>query len=347
VGDETQGVPLRIDDGLPEPFAEVVTPFDERTWPLLLTRPLLHQGMRALRFLKHGFDWISVWSGFEPSACEYEEIRHVGISLYVLLRRLRGLDFAERVRLIQQDVLGAYFFRIPEVRLYWMVIGFLSGVLGGSVEALTLVAGTHELAHAYTHLGRDIDGMRWETESFAASNLAITEGLAQFYTKTICKKLDMRFPAGLKAYERLLQLQSGPYLVHEDWVKDGEVVGEIIRITMINCRSTRLVKLGRFEILRRQHAERLRDTRQQAVQKREETLEYRQKPLIGPTPTLPKAVSDAALWIGKYYFSGAITDPHEWCETIRDEIGPEVAPYLEDAWSRITHPPTGKEAVSA
>jgi hypothetical protein len=132
--------------------------------------------------------------GPEPSITEYEEVRHVRISFYLLLRRLRRLDFIERIRAIQEDVLGAYFFRLPEVRLYWMVVGFMAGVLGVPVEALTLVVAAHELAHAYTHLGRDIDGERWKTESFAAANLAITEGLAQFYTKVICKKLEKTLP---------------------------------------------------------------------------------------------------------------------------------------------------------
>lgn len=54
----------------------------------------------------------------------------------ILRRKLREPYFVERITAIEEDVLGAYFFRVPEVRLYWMVIGFLSGVLGVSVEAL-------------------------------------------------------------------------------------------------------------------------------------------------------------------------------------------------------------------
>ncbi len=156
VGDDTQAVPVRIDDGLPVSFARFVETVDERTWSLLLNRGLLQEGVRATKFVQRGFEWISKWCGGEPSAAEYDEFRHVFTFLYVLLRRLRGLDFIEKMKAIQEDVLGAYFFRVPEVHLYWMVIGFLSGVLGVSVEALTVVVAAHELAHAYTHLGRDI-----------------------------------------------------------------------------------------------------------------------------------------------------------------------------------------------
>jgi hypothetical protein len=73
--------------------------------------------------------------------------------------------------------------------VYWMVIGVMSGVLGVPVDALAIVVATHELAHAYSHLGRDIDGSRWETEAFARAELNIAEGIAQFYTEMICHKL--------------------------------------------------------------------------------------------------------------------------------------------------------------
>jgi len=89
----------------------------------------------------------------------------------------------ERIFDIREDVLGAYYFRIPEIRLYWVVIGIVARAIGVSVEALTVVVLAHELAHAYTHLGHDIDNERWETERFARTELDIVEGLAQFYTQ--------------------------------------------------------------------------------------------------------------------------------------------------------------------
>jgi hypothetical protein len=62
------------------------------------------------------------------------------------------------------------------------VIGITARALGVSPDALTIVVLAHELAHAYAHLGRDIDNERWETEQFAKSDIDIVEGLAQFYT---------------------------------------------------------------------------------------------------------------------------------------------------------------------
>lgn len=345
VGDDAQAVPVRIDDGLPEPFAAVVGDLDQETWSLLLNRAVLHDGMRAASFLRREFHWIDKWLGVEPCPAEYDEVRRVRALLYILLRRLRRPYFVERITAIQEDVLGAYFFRFPEVRLYWMVIGFLSGVLGVPVEALTLVTAAHELAHAYTHLGRDIDGNRWETESFAATNPAITEGLAQFYTKVICKKLEVRFPASLESYERLVKIQSGPYLVHQAWTEGAEGAGEVIRISMITCRSTRITRLGRFEAIRRRHAERLAKGWPQGPDTDGDTVGLRPKPNGGVTPPLSRAVTEAVLWTGQYYYAGGITDHGEWCKIIEADMGPEVIPFLDDAWTRITVRPSEKAGL--
>jgi hypothetical protein len=265
VGDEGQAVPVRIDDGLPGPFAKVIEDLDQIDWQLLLNRHVLQQGLRATKFVQHGFEWISEWSRVKRPVTEYKEVRHVGIFFYLLLRRLRSLDFSQRVRAIQEDVLGAYFFRIPEVRLYWMVIGFLSGVLGVSVEALTGVVAAHELAHAYTHLGRDIDGNRWNMVDFAGAELGIVEGLAQFYTAFICNKLEHRFPKVHQAYNGLLTLQSGPYRVHEGWFNEQHksTAGEVVRMSMIKCRSTGITKLADFQSGRQQYRQGLKPGLQQ------------------------------------------------------------------------------------
>jgi hypothetical protein len=118
-----------------------------------------------------------------------------------------------------------------------VVIGITARTLGVSIEALTIVVLAHELAHAYTHLGRDIDNERWKTGHFAGSDLDIVEGLAQFYTKIICTRLRDRMPTALQAYEALLKEQSGPYKAHLKWVESDERGGEIIRVSMIECRS--------------------------------------------------------------------------------------------------------------
>jgi hypothetical protein len=127
-----------------------------------------------------------------------------------LLSALQRIEIGKKLGGISEDTLGAYFFRVPEVHLYWMVIGLVAGVLGITVESRTVEVATHELAHAYSHLGRDIDRKKWETEAFARTDLNIVEGIAQFYTEVVAGKLETRNPPVLPAYQKLTEIQQGP-----------------------------------------------------------------------------------------------------------------------------------------
>ncbi len=243
-------------------------------------RGVLRETAKGMRFLRREFEQVSAWLAIEPmpehynegrqleipslfeiprtsyKPAQYAEVRHVEALLYTVLRRLRSLEFIERVKAIDRDVLGAYFFKnMPTVEVYWMVIVFVAGLVGVSVEALAVVVIIHELAHAYSHLGRDIDGNRWNTTDLEKAEPAITEGLAQFYTASICSKLEHRFPNVQRAYENLLALQSGPYRVHEEWFngQDQDRAGEVVRMTMIRCRSVGITKFTDFQSVRKQY----------------------------------------------------------------------------------------------
>ena len=85
-----------------------------------------------------------------------------------------------------------------------------------------------------------------DTDRFARSELDIVEGLAQFYTQVVCKRIGQRMPAALHAYQALLAKQSGPYKAHLGWVQEYEQGGEIVRISMIECRSRGIVESSDF-----------------------------------------------------------------------------------------------------
>jgi hypothetical protein len=52
----------------------------------------------------------------------------------------------------------------------------ISAQIGIDIEDLTVVILSHELAHAYTHMGLDIDDRKWETESFRDSENPFERG---------------------------------------------------------------------------------------------------------------------------------------------------------------------------
>lgn len=247
VGDEQQSVPVRIADALPEPFAEIVSEFnDPLIWKLYLNRTVLAAAVQGIRLAEDEALAIARHEKLQAHPATPEELRCVREHLEAINSYLGDLELLDRIKELNSDVLGAYFFHFPEVQIYWKVIGLMSGILNVSVEALTVVTLTHELAHAYTHLGKDIDGNLWDTNSFAGADLEIVEGLAQFYTAVICGKLAARFPAASQAYEALLNMQSGPYIVHKGWTDKSERGGEIVRFAMIATRSRKLLRYSQW-----------------------------------------------------------------------------------------------------
>lgn len=257
VGNEAQAVPVKIVDGLPRPLEEILIDFDGLEW-LLLNRPVIESAARGTRFLEEHLPHVRSILHEENMLPQPEEVARVSSMAEKLLQHLDETEALRRIAGCHEDVLGAYFFRIPEIRLFWVPIGIVAAMLAVPIEALTVVVLAHELAHAYSHLGRDIDNEAWETERFAAADLSIVEGLAQFYTQRVCVLLASRFPDANQAYEALLAMQSGPYIVHRDWVDNDERGGEIVRVAMIECRSRGLKRAEDFFAAIKRHREQVK-----------------------------------------------------------------------------------------
>src|SRR6185369_13202635 len=117
-----------------------------------------------------------------------------------LIKWLESQSIRQRFQSIDEDVLGAYFFRKGNIQIYWMAIYLVARILDVSVEGLTITVLAHELVHAYTHVGSDIDGEQWEANAFAEAELTIVEGLAEFYTAIVCKKLEGKLPGLSNAF---------------------------------------------------------------------------------------------------------------------------------------------------
>jgi hypothetical protein len=247
VGDDQQAVPVRIADGLPEPLVTLFAEIPDSALWLSLNRGVFDQTSLGLDLLMGGLISGELERWLSSVAATEIELEHTKQMVADVLARLGHEDVIGRIGGLDRDVLGAYFLHLPEIRLYWMAIALVAGMLALPVEALTVVVLTHELAHAYSHLGRDIDGRRWETVVFAKTELPVAEGLAQFYTAAVCAKMAARFPGVGVAFGALLERQSGPYRVHEGWARDDGSPGEVVRIAMIATRLKQITSYQGFE----------------------------------------------------------------------------------------------------
>jgi hypothetical protein len=251
---DTQGrssIPIKVTEGFPASLANLIDKYDDPVlWRLIAAQPRLGGIIAGLQFLLDDWDSFEEWPALPPIAHGSEPSLTRARDVALALQRVTLSDQVKKeLTEIHEDILGAYFFKsskpfsTPWIEMYWMPIALFAAMIQVNIEDLTTVVLAHELAHGYSHLGRDIDGREWSLEGFDKSGLEVVEGLAQFYTKIVTGKLLTRSPGAYKAYEKLLALQSGPYRVHDEWLEDSPSQrGETIRFTMLAARSYGTVK---------------------------------------------------------------------------------------------------------
>ena len=251
-GTDRQGIAVHVVDGLPRPLAAIFGEVsDPLIWELILNNTALKTTVNGLDVLIQNYEALSdkgliTLTEYTGGRTTKEEIEGVKGVAERVVEWIDSQAVSEKLKQIDEDILGAYFFHEQKIRIYWMAIGLISRILNVSLEGLTIVVLAHELVHAYSHLGNDIDGENWDTEAFARADLRIVEGLAQFYTSIMCKRLEGRSPGLWNAFERLLTVQSSTYNVFRTWTQPTERAGEILRFSMIGSRKKKLAEYKEF-----------------------------------------------------------------------------------------------------
>ncbi len=229
-------VPIRVTDGLPTPLYDVLHRASGLE-VLLFHRSLLHAVEEGTRFMESVRDRVRDDDGKIVGPARPREFRMVHDTAKAWIELLKNHDLGKAVRHIDEDVLGAYFLHRHEVNVYWLAIGIFSVLYSIPLEGLTVVVLAHELAHAYTHIGYDIDGYDWPTNQFASTDIAIIEGLAQFYAQVVCENLESQIPDAIAAFHQLLKHQGEIYRTYTKWVRtDERDSGEIVRVSLVECR---------------------------------------------------------------------------------------------------------------
>ena len=252
---DTVSVPITLAAGVPEVLRGLE--FDDAYWLAVKVSPFrshliqARDGLAGMRQLvealvsdERGRQLISGRDPYLPPTSEL---------VAELLALIDRHDPVDRILAVNRDVLGCYVYTVHQqqlfdddvfdgddgpfsgrIELYWGVIGLLAGMMGVSIESLTAGVLTHELAHAYTHLGADIDGKRWNSRAFDESEDALTEGLAQYYTHLVAKRLERVVRGTVTAYNTLLERQSDTYRTHMPWIEGFSQ--EEVRLAMLEVR---------------------------------------------------------------------------------------------------------------
>jgi hypothetical protein len=238
-----RSVPVKIVDGFPKRFGEVMGPISGWLFALLRKRRHVLGGAKVLEIARKNRTAIENWlkNGIQcvDSIPTEKTLKEVEEFLRALDAELKTVAPPGWFCDINEDLLGAYFFRIPKIELYWMPITIVATSQNLSIEGLTVTVAAHELAHAYTHLGFSCDGKDWDTERFEIADLHIVEGLAQFYTAVVTDRLRKKSEEPWEAYSGFLNLQGGPYRAHLEWGDDRNQIRESVRSSMNELRATR------------------------------------------------------------------------------------------------------------
>lgn len=252
-GDRARSIPVKIVEGFSPELARLIDENDDPIlWRLIIGQPKIGAMMEGTNFLLKAWDEIALWpklpSQWKTMQMPLQRANEFG-------NALQKLAIAERLRQniknINRDILGAYFCNTNiRIELYWIPIAMVAAMLNVRIEDLTLVVLTHELSHGYTHLGKDIDGSTWAARGFRDSEVSVIEGLAQFYTHIIMDSIATRTPGPKAAYESFLELQSGPYLVHKEWLSESpDRTREIVRFALVAARNRKVVEYSDWKQL--------------------------------------------------------------------------------------------------
>lgn len=243
---ENISVPVLLLPGLPAPLIDMS--FDDDDWLAVTISPYRQDVKRSHLGLEGVGKLIDVLLE-DPRGNEVVGNRRFTLESTVglvaeLLAIVDGFDPVKQILAVNKDVLGVYRYRLPRpnssdpfdgaIELYWAVIGLTAGMLGVPVEGLTAVVLAHEMAHAYSHLGSDIDGERWSSAAFSSSEHELKEGLAQYYTYLLSQRLSRAMPAMVEAYDELLIRQPLAYHTHVKWTEENRP--EEVRIAMLESR---------------------------------------------------------------------------------------------------------------
>ena len=218
------------------------------------------KGTESLRELRqylashpHGNPYLRLADGHHR-LLESKDIELIHQWVSKLLERLEEHDHLKHIKTnhwVHDDILGHYIYGsrskyyhqsmgnyryIDEtertgsatIKLYWAVIAIYSALIGCRSEALAIKVLTHEYAHAYTHLGADSDGNRWNTDDFDRLDPKLKEGLAQYYTDRVLNRFSREYPESVMAFNKLLEYQPDEYREHLSW-KNRNILPEKIR----------------------------------------------------------------------------------------------------------------------
>lgn len=181
------------------------------------------------------------WDNSQPGKVRWEEARRKAENI------LGDGDLTQWVSNERKDLgidnlLGAYSPSKLQVVLYRRMIAHAAKQLKLDEGALSTIVFIHETVHAFSHVGRDHDGLYWESYALPLADVpnatpSVThEAIAQFYTFKLLENL-----MDDKLMKTFLALEKSCSDVYRAWRATEHYTLEQMREVLVKCRRTTAV----------------------------------------------------------------------------------------------------------
>lgn len=267
VNSKQHSVSISIENSIPNGIESIVDDIGTESW-------ILGRKRQMLESLRSDTADLGGYLKYNPTIKTHlglldQEIYSIDEYLSTLDKIIKQLpplhgEVSTKFKAINEDVLGTYSILNSHIELYWIPIALIAEAINASIEDLTIIVLIHELAHAYTHIGMDIGGRSWETQDFRKSDLAVLEGLAQYYTYTFLASIQKNQPNVLTVFENLLKMQHSVYHTFKIWMGDSQDGrseagrSEAIRLALLDARLKGVVNEYEFSAGTSENLRRLR-----------------------------------------------------------------------------------------
>ena len=179
------------------------------------------------------------WDHHKEGEVLWEESRETAYKSFCAGDLMTQWVSNERNDYVIDNLLGAYFPAKMQVVLYRRMIARIAKQLGIDEEALSTVVFIHETVHAFSHIGRDHDGLDWASYALPSANVpdatpSVThEAIAQFYTFKLLENLKDN-----RLMKTFLTLEKSCSEVYRAWRATENYSLEQMREVLVKCRRT-------------------------------------------------------------------------------------------------------------
>jgi hypothetical protein len=178
------------------------------------------------------------WENSQSAAVRWAEANERAVQVFSEGQNLELYVSTQRADYVIDNLLGAYFPAHRRIALYTKMINYAADDLGVDADALMTVVYAHETVHAFSHVGRDLNGRMWNGFALPLADSPDSqpnkphEALAQFYTFKLLEHINDK-----RLMDVFLALEKSSDPIYRVWRQTDHFSLEAMRQILIRYRN--------------------------------------------------------------------------------------------------------------